>query len=126
LVLHPPYFDYSNLQNFPIKRVSHSADAVKMMLQFNEDFCLSRKIMLQTVEAEIDVSGQIRLLEPLRVSKKSRAIVTVLEESNGNAEEKGNSKKILEFLRNNRLSDSSRPSVEEIEAQILEARESWD
>lgn len=82
--------------------------------------------MLQTVEAEIDVSGQIRLLEPLRVSRKSRAIVTVLEESNGNAEEKGNSKKILEFLRNNRLSDSSRRSVEEIEAQILEARESWD
>ncbi len=54
--------------------------------------------MLQTVEAEIDVSGQIRLLEPLRVSKKSRAIVTVLEETNGVAEEKGNSKKILEFL----------------------------
>ncbi|MBA4122998.1 MAG: hypothetical protein H0X72_11115 [Acidobacteria bacterium] len=82
--------------------------------------------MLQTVEAEIDVSGQIRLLEPLRVSKKSRAIVTVLEETNGGAEEKGNSKRILEFLQNNRLPESSRPSTEEIEAQITEARESWD
>jgi hypothetical protein len=82
--------------------------------------------MLQTVEAEIDVSGQIRLLEPLRVSKKSRAIVTVLEETNGDADERGNSKQILEFLQNNRLPESSRPSEEEIEAQIMEARESWD
>lgn len=83
--------------------------------------------MLQTVEAEIDVNGEIELLEPVRVSKRSRAIVTVLEEfSSGGAEEKGNSKKILEFLRNNRLPESSRLSAEEIEAQITEARESWD
>lgn len=72
--------------------------------------------MLQTVEAEIDVSGQIRLLEPLRVSKKSRAIITVLEESNGDTKERGNSKKILEFLCNNRLPDSARPGVKEIGA----------
>lgn len=51
------------------------------MLQFGLRFFIRRgEIMLQTVEAEIDVSGNIRLLEPLRVSKKSRAIVTVLEE----------------------------------------------
>jgi len=79
--------------------------------------------MLQTVEAEVDVSGQIRLLEPVRMSKKSRAIVTVLEETNGDVEEKGNSKQILEFLRNNRLPESARLSAEEIEAQITEARE---
>ncbi len=72
--------------------------------------------MLQTVETEIEVSGQIKLLEPLHMSKKSRVIVTVLEESGGDAEEKGNSKKNLEFLRNNRLPDSARPSVEEIGA----------
>ncbi len=82
--------------------------------------------MLQTVEAEVDVSGQIRLLEPVRVSKKSRAIVTVLEETNGDVEERGNSKQILEFLRNNRFPESARLSAEEIEAQITEARESWD
>ena len=82
--------------------------------------------MLQTVEAEIDVSGQIRLLEPLRISKKSRAIITVLDELNGDTKERGNSKHVLEFLRNNRLPETSRPSVEEIEAQITEARESWD
>jgi hypothetical protein len=36
--------------------------------------------MLTTVEAEIDVMGNVRLLEPLNLSKPSRAIVTVLEE----------------------------------------------
>lgn len=50
--------------------------------------------MRQTVEAEIDASGQIKLLEPLLMSKKSRVIVIVLEESNSSAEEKGISKKI--------------------------------
>lgn len=82
--------------------------------------------MLQTVEAEIDINGNVRLLEPLRVTRKTRAIVTLLEETNGNQENKGNGKQILAFLQNNRLPDSARPSVEEIEAQILEARESWD
>lgn len=83
--------------------------------------------MLQTVEAEIDVDGNVELLEPVRVTKKTRAIVTVLEETNGEKRErKGNSKEVLEFLRNNRLPESSRPTAEEIEAQILEARESWD
>ncbi len=82
--------------------------------------------MLQTVEVEIDKNGNITLLEPLRVTKKSRAILTVLNETNGNSEEKGNAKQVLEFLRNNRLPESARPSIEEIEAQITEARESWD
>ncbi len=82
--------------------------------------------MLQTVEAEIDVNGNVELLEPIRVTKKTRAIVTVLEEMNGNEREKGNSKKVLEFLKSNRLPESSRSTAEEIEAQILEARESWD
>lgn len=35
--------------------------------------------MLTTVEAEIDVNGEITLLEPLKVSKKSRILITLLE-----------------------------------------------
>lgn len=81
--------------------------------------------MLQTVEAEIDVDGNVELLEPVRVTKRTRAIVTLLEERE-NRETKGNSKSVLEFLRNTRLPESSRPTAEEIEAQILEARKSWD
>lgn len=42
--------------------------------------------MLTTVEAEVDVNGMVTLLEPLRLNKKSRAIVTVLK---GEAETNG-------------------------------------
>lgn len=35
--------------------------------------------MLTTVEAEVDVNGSVTLLEPLRLNKKSRALVTLLE-----------------------------------------------
>ena len=82
--------------------------------------------MLQTVEAEIDVDGSVRLLEPLRVTRKARAIVTVLDEENGTQKREGNARQVLEFLRKNRLPDKAHPTVEEIEAQITEARESWD
>jgi len=37
--------------------------------------------MLQTVEAEIDANGNIRLLEPLPVMKPRRVLVTLLAES---------------------------------------------
>lgn len=79
--------------------------------------------MLQTVEAEIDVSGNVTLLEPLRVTKTSRAIVTVLEETNGDAEE-GNAKQVLEFLRSPEFVNRKSYSAEEIETQIEEARNS--
>lgn len=39
--------------------------------------------MLTTIEAEIDVNGTVTLLEPIKLTKKSRAIVTVLENGNG-------------------------------------------
>ena len=83
--------------------------------------------MLQTVEAEIDVHGNVRLLEPVRVTRKTRAIVTVLEETNGNSQEtKGNSKQLLELLKSPEFANRKSYSAEEIEAQIEEARNSWD
>jgi hypothetical protein len=81
--------------------------------------------MLQSVEAEVDVNGTVKLLEPLRVTKKTRAIVTLLNEANGSAGS-GNSQSLLAFLRENRLPSELKPSAVEIEAQITEARESWD
>lgn len=39
--------------------------------------------MLTTIEAEIDVNGTVTLLEPITLTRKSRAIVTVLEHGNG-------------------------------------------
>jgi len=37
--------------------------------------------MLQTVEAMIDEAGNVRLLEPLRLSSAHRALVTILDET---------------------------------------------
>ena len=36
--------------------------------------------MLQTIEATIDEQGNVRLLEPIRLSKPRRAFVTILTE----------------------------------------------
>ena len=39
--------------------------------------------MMQTIEAEIDVNGNVRLLEPIRLPQARRALLTVLEEEPG-------------------------------------------
>ncbi len=36
--------------------------------------------MLTTVKAEIETNGQVTLLEPVKITKKSRAIVTILDD----------------------------------------------
>jgi len=41
--------------------------------------------MLQTVEATIDESGNVRLLEPLHLSSTHRALVTILDETRPSA-----------------------------------------
>lgn len=78
--------------------------------------------MLTTVKAEVEVGGNVRLLEPLEVSKPTKALVTLLEE---NADPKSASS-VLDFLRSARLPKEAKPSSEEITAQIEEARNSWD
>lgn len=88
-------------------------------LQFEEG-----KNMLQTIEAEIDVNGKVILLEPVRVTKRTRAIVTLLEDQE--EERKGNSKKLLELLRSPEFANRKSYSAEEIEAQIEEAKNSWE
>ena len=82
--------------------------------------------MLQTAEAEISVDGSVRLLEPLQVRKTSRALVVLLDKENGIVRQTGNAADVLKFLRENRLPESARPTADEIEAQIIDARESWE
>ena len=82
--------------------------------------------MLTTVEAEVDVGGNVRLLEPVEVKQTTRAIVTLLENGNGEKSEKGNAQKMLEFLQSNRFKNRKSYSAEEIEAQIQDARNSWE
>lgn len=81
--------------------------------------------MLQTVKAEVSVDGTVRLLEPLHVTQTSPAIVTLLNIYNGADKPKGNVAAVLQFLREQRLPEAARPTADEIEAQITEARESW-
>jgi len=81
--------------------------------------------MLPAAEAEISVDGSVRLLEPLQVRKTSRALVVLLDKENGVSGRSGNATAVLKFLRENRLPESARPSAEEIEAQIMDARDSW-
>jgi hypothetical protein len=38
--------------------------------------------MLQTIEAEIDVNGTVRLLTPVKVTKTTRAVLTLLDDAN--------------------------------------------
>lgn len=82
--------------------------------------------MLQAVEAEIDVDGNVRLLEPLRVTRKARAIVTLLEETNGARKGEGNARQVSELLKSPEFANRKSYSAEEIEAQINEARNSWE
>ncbi len=81
---------------------------------------------MQIVKAEIDIDGVVRLLEPLTVTKRSRASVTVFDDLWDSASGKGTASEVLEFLRSNRLPASSRLTPEMIERQIAEARDSWD
>lgn len=84
--------------------------------------------MLQTIEAIIEPSGAIRLLEEVHVSSPKRALVTVLETfANEDVTSlRGNAAALLKFLEENRLPESSRLTAEEIDAQIEAERNSWD
>jgi hypothetical protein len=38
-------------------------------------------LRMRTVEAVIETSGEVRLVEPVRVASRTRALVTILEEA---------------------------------------------
>ena len=82
--------------------------------------------MLRTIEAEVNADGSIRLLEPITVSKPSRALVVLLDGESGSLRPRGKAADVLKFLKENRLPEGARPRIEEIEAEIAEARKSWD
>ncbi len=80
--------------------------------------------MLQTVEAEIKPDGTVTLLEPVVVKSTTRALVTVLE--NGDGANKGNVSSVLELMQSPEFKNRRSYSAEQIEAQIEEARNSWE
>ena len=82
--------------------------------------------MLQAVEAELDVNGNVRLLEPLPVSATSRVIVTLLETKTPSKAIKGTGAALLELMNSPEFVNRKSYSAEEIDAQIEEMRNSWD
>ncbi len=80
--------------------------------------------MLKTVEAEIRPDGSVTLLEPLQVNGKTRALVTVLE--NGDRANAGNVSSVLALMRRPEFKNRRSYPVEQIEAQIEDARNSWE
>lgn len=83
--------------------------------------------MLQTVEAIVDPSGAVRLLEAVTLSSPRRALVTLLEtpaDDPGTAP--GSSAALLDFLAKSRLPAAARLTADEIDAQIEAERNAWD
>ncbi|MBF0153027.1 MAG: hypothetical protein HQL64_04725 [Magnetococcales bacterium] len=84
--------------------------------------------MLQAVEAEIGEDGEVRLLEPLALQGRHRAVVTVLGPIDGveTGLLPGSGAALLALLDKSRLPSASRLTAEEIDAQIQEERKAWD
>lgn len=80
--------------------------------------------MLQTVEAEIGVDGTVTLLEPLRVNRTTRALVTLLEKADVDINDTATN--LTQFLESDEFKNRRSYSTEEIESQIEEARDSWE
>lgn len=80
--------------------------------------------MLQTIEAILEPSGEVRLLEPIHVSAPARALLMLLETSA--AAGCGNAAALLQRLRDNPLPPACRRSEEEIDAQIEQERNAWE
>lgn len=101
--------------------------------------------MLRTVKAEVDESGTVHLLEPLRVTKRTQAIITLIEEDSNislieddslnvsilqfeysQSKTNGNAHRLQDLIKSSEFKNRKSYSVEEIEAQIEENRNSWD
>lgn len=84
--------------------------------------------MLQTIEAIIEPSGAIRLLEEFHVQTPMRAIVTVLDFSVPKKPplERGSAATILQLAKDYPLPPHGRRSAAEIDAGIEAERLSWE
>ena len=78
--------------------------------------------MLQTIEAIIEPSGEVRLLETVHIQTPKRALLTILESVNS---ERGSAAAILQRLRENPLPSACRRSAEEIDEQIEQERSAY-
>jgi hypothetical protein len=104
------------------RRSERTCNVSDLRLKFEQE----EMSMLQTVEAEIDIYGNVRLLEPLRVTKPTRALLTLLEDTTAPAEDQGNVAELLKLLQSPEFANRRSYPPEEIEARIQENRDSWE
>lgn len=81
--------------------------------------------MLQSVEAIVEPSGTVRLLEALHVDQPRRAVVTLLEMPVSAERGQPCADDVWRFLERTCLSPDARLSAKEIDAQIEEERNAW-
>ncbi|MGH9943714.1 MAG: hypothetical protein ACRD9R_15315 [Pyrinomonadaceae bacterium] len=83
--------------------------------------------MPTTIEAEIDVDGSVRLLEPLKLTKKSRAILTVLDadiaETSSEAETQLAEERFARWIGSVNSGDTRAADNERIDADLARAYE---
>lgn len=84
--------------------------------------------MFQTVEAIVEPTGTVRLLEMLQVDHPCRAFVTLVENPRSSAAvaSSGTANDVLKFLEQTRLLATEKLTALEIDAQIEAERQAWD
>jgi len=80
--------------------------------------------MLQTIEAILEPSGHVRLLEPIQVTAPSRVLMTLLDPII--SIERGSAAMLLKRLKDNPLPLECQRTEAEIDAQIEQERDSWE
>jgi hypothetical protein len=80
--------------------------------------------MLKTIEAILEPSGQVRLLEPVHVFRPSRVLLTLLEPATET--QRGNATALLQRLKDNPLPPQYQRNAEEIDEQIEQERNAWE
>ena len=81
--------------------------------------------MLKTLEAIYDPKQGLVFSEPFAVQQPVKVLVTILEPTHIPIQ-KGSLQALLTALRGHSLSASARYQDSKIEAQVAEARESWE
>ncbi|MDP2110765.1 MAG: hypothetical protein Q8N48_08375 [Thiobacillus sp.] len=83
--------------------------------------------MLQTVEAIVEPSGSVRLLEVLQIDRPCRAVVTLLESplQSDATPVQTSADELLSFLERTRLPASAQLGALAIDAQIEDERNAW-
>ena len=85
--------------------------------------------MWRTIAAEIDASGNVKLLESVSISKPRQALLTILGEDDEALNPlvfQGNMAALLEVINSPQFVNRPGSAAAEIDAYIEEARNSWE